>query len=244
MATRSAEKKQIRKEKVQAERLGIFIADYVKHKYYNVYNEATQYFTMLREKNPSKLDLKKTSEYRNWVKQQTWIKHYVKNQQGDEQSVNIQQVDHGEHPQQVDHNEHPQQVDHDKHPHQVDHLQQSDEQPVNIQQVDHGEQPQKVDDFTDNLQLKIPLIDPGSLKTKELASTVETLAEGDINIEPSFEEILPVELLEEIINELREDPDLKKIMTDLEEQLLFEELDIGMEIELGDDDDRLEQELL
>ena len=226
MSTRSTEKKQLRKEKVQAERFEIFVADYVKHKYHNVYNEATQYFTMLREKNPSKLDLKKTSEYRGWVKQQTWIKQYEKNQQGDEQSVNTQQVDHGEQPQ------------------KVDGLQQGDEQPVNIQQVDHGEQPQKVDGFTDNLQLKISLIDPGSLKTKELASTDETLAEGDINIEPSFEEILPTELLEEIINELREDPDLKNIITDLEEQLLFEELDIGMEIELGDDDDRLEQELL
>ena len=150
MNEKNVQRRQIRKEKVQAERVELFVADYVKHKYKNIYVEATQYYNMLRQQNPCKLDLKKTKQYRRWAKQQ---------------------VDHDKHPQQVDHDEHPQQVDHDEHPQQVDH----DEHP---QQVDHDKHPQQVDGgkqcFRDNLQLEILLMDSGSIQKKPTA-TVETL---------------------------------------------------------------------
>ena len=214
MDEKNVQRRQIIKEKVQAERVELFVADYVKHKYKNIYVEATQYYNMLRQQNPCKIDLKKTNQYRHWAKQQ---------------------VDHDEHPQQVDHDKHPQQVDHDKHP----------------QQVDHGEHPQQVDGdercFRDNLQLKISLMDSASIQKKPTATvetltletlTKETLAEG--NIEPSLEEEIPAELIEEIIKELRQYPELQNIFATVEEQIAFEEL--GMDIEINDDD-LLEKEL-
>ena len=67
--------------------------------------------------------------------------------------------------------------------------------------------------------------------------------EGNINsIEPSLGEELPEELIDEIITELRQYPELENIFTALGDQIDFEELELGMDIEL-DNDDRLEQEL-
>ena len=182
MAQRSEQAKQARREKAQTERFEISISDYVKHKYPNIYAEAASFFKMLREKNPGKLDLKKTKEYRDW------LKHGKKNP---EQSVNTQ----------------------------------------------------KVGGYTDNMQLKIALMDTDTFKTNELTPTVETIAEGDTNIEPSFEELLSPDVVDEIIKELRQDPDLKDIITELEDQIAFEELEIAMDIEV-EDDIRLQGELL
>ena len=57
---------------------------------------------------------------------------------------------------------------------------------------------------------------------------------GEGNIQPSLEEVLPFDLIDEIMEELKRDPELENI---------FEELDICMDIEI-DDDIRLEKELL
>ena len=195
MAQRSEQAKEARKQKVQDERSEIFISDYVKHKYPDIYDEAARFFKVLREKNPSKINLMKTGEYRDWQKQQDG------NKKNTEKSV---------------------QGGNKKNP----------EKSVNMQ---------KVNDYSDNMQLKIALMDNDCLKTDKSPLTLETIAEGDIK--PSVGELLSDDLLEEIIKELREDPDIGKIFTDLEDQMVFEELDIGMEIEL-EDDMRLEQELM
>ena len=194
MAERNEKRRQLRKEKTQAERIELYVADYVKHKYKAIYDEATQYFSMLRQHNPWKLNLMKSEQYRRWVKQQV-----------------------NEHPQQV--NEHPQQVN--EHPHQV----QTDEQC-----------------FSNSLQLEIPLMDSTTIKekTKKTTSTVETfetvmeeiIGEGDI--QPSLKDEIPFDLIEQVMEELKQCPELENI---------FDELDIGMNIDISDDD-RLEKELL
>ena len=194
MSDMGADRRQARKEKVKAERLELFVSDYVKSKYNNIYNEAQQYHDMLRQKNPYKLDLKKTAEYRKWASQQV--------------------------------DEKPQQAD---------------------------EQPQQ---FRDNFQLKIQLMDStqkekptstavtvqlmDSIQKEKPTSTAEaletlmeeTIAEG--NIQPSLLEEISADLIDEIIEELRQYPELENI---------YEELDIGMDVEISDDD-RLEKELL
>ena len=187
MGERNERRRQLRKEKTQAERMELYVADYVKHKYKAIYDEATQYFSMLRQQNPWKLNLIKSNQYRLRVKHQV-----------------------NEHPQQV--NEHPQQV-------------QTDEQC-----------------FSNSLQLKIPLMDSANIKekTKKTTSTVETfetlmeetIAEGDI--QPSLKDEIPSDLIEQVIEELKQCPELENI---------FEELDIAMDIDISDDD-RLEKELL
>ena len=205
MAERNVHRKIIRREKAQVDRLRLFVADYVKCKYKTIYDEAIQYYTMLRQKNPNKIDLKRTEEYR------LWAKHQVQQDPG--------KKDNDEHPRQKDHGEHPQQKDNDEHP----------------EQKDHGEPC-----FNDNLQLQIPLLNCVSTQKKPTATvetqTLETLTEEILgeDIVPSLEEELPDKLIKEIIDELKQYPELQSIFTDVEE--------FDMDIDISDDD-RLEAEL-
>ena len=102
--------------------------------------------------------------------------------------------------------------------------------------------------YTDNLQLRIPLIRHKSkAPTKHPAVTTETLQivteeilEED-TIQPSLYEELAPELIEKIINEIRLEPDLQDILTSVEQQLEFEQL--GMDIDIDIEDNALEIEL-
>ena len=70
MSERNQRRRQLRKEKAEADRIDIYVADYVKHRYKAIHEEATQFFSMLRQHNPLKLNLLKSEQYRQWVKQQ------------------------------------------------------------------------------------------------------------------------------------------------------------------------------
>ena len=61
-----------------------------------------------------------------------------------------------------------------------------------------------------------------------------------MTIHPSLTEELPQDIIDRIIEELRADPEMRTVMTNIEEELEFEHL--GMEVEITDDD-RLEDEL-
>ena len=207
MAGNNETRRQLRREKTKSERVDIFVSNYVKHKYPMIHAEAVRFHDTLRQKNPWKLDVKKTCEYRKWISQQV-------------EQVNTQQP--------------------------------------------HGR--------FNNFQLKVRLMDSNNIQEKAKNPAVETLADGDAKnssveilaegdaknstietamretlaegtIEPSLEGFIPSELFEQIINELRQDLDLDNIITSIEEQIHYEELDIGMNMDISDDD-RLEKELL
>ena len=80
-----------------------------------------------------------------------------------------------------------------------------------------------------------------------ITETLETLTEEVIQeytvdaVEPSLYEEISPEIVDKIIEDLRQDPGLRDIMTAVEEQLELEE--VGMEIDIPDIDDRLEDEL-
>ena len=56
----------LRKARIEAARLDSFVADYIKHKNINIYNEAKHLYDMLRNRYPNKLNLKITKEYQCW----------------------------------------------------------------------------------------------------------------------------------------------------------------------------------
>ena len=104
------------------------------------------------------------------------------------------------------------------------------------------------------LELKIPLLKP-TVVTKTLCTvTQETVQEGEnplqiateeimeesTMINPTLEDELPKEVIDRIINELREDAELKNIMEDIEQDFDFDQL--ANDIELPECD-RLEEEL-
>ena len=90
--------------------------------------------------------------------------------------------------------------------------------------------------YNDNMQLKIPLFE----LTKTLQTvTEEILQEGD-QIEPSLHDEIDQEVIEKIIAELRNEPELQDVFSSIEQQLEIEQ--IGMEIDIPEDI-RLEDEL-
>ena len=101
------------------------------------------------------------------------------------------------------------------------------------------------------MQLRIPLLEPAVitqtlqivtdevLKEKPLQVAAEEVALEPTTLYPSLHEEIPNEILERIINELREDPELQTIMTGIEQDLEFEQ--IGMDLDIPED--RLENEL-
>ena len=99
--------------------------------------------------------------------------------------------------------------------------------------------------YNDNLQLRIPLIqyEPQTPRPTVTSETLYTVTEEILEentIQPTiFEELAPG-MLDQIINELRQEPDLRDIFTDIEQQLEFEQL--GMDIDISEDN-TLENEL-
>ena len=102
------------------------------------------------------------------------------------------------------------------------------------------------------MQLRIPLLEPSVVTQTLQIVTEETLQENSLQVAaeevvqetttlyPSLHEEIPSEVIDRIIRELREDPELRNIMTDLEQDLEFEQ--IGMDVDIPEDV-RLENEL-
>ena len=214
-------RRELRRHSRNNARKSLFVSDYVYHKYYYIYSEAEEFYNAIDSQYPTKRDLKKTPEYLVWKKQ-------------------------------VPNNKPPQ-----IHP-QIDIIPAGEPQPSSLSQepLTHGtgepksrEQPSSLNQervYTDNLQLRIPLISHKSKSatavtteiqetvtteiqetvTTEIQETVmeETIEEGTIY--PSIHEEISSERMLEIIEELRLDPDLKDLFTDIE----FEQL--GMDIDI------------
>ena len=110
------------------------------------------------------------------------------------------------------------------------------------------ESPPKKHVYTDNFQLRIPLICHKSITstnrctvtTETLQTVTEEILEED-TLQPSLYEELAPELIEKIIEELRSEPDLHDIVTNIEQQIEFEEL--GMDIDIDIEDNALDIEL-
>ena len=90
------------------------------------------------------------------------------------------------------------------------------------------------------MELKIPLMKSPTVTTQTLQTVTEEILQESTAIYPSLQKEIDPEVIERIINELRQDPDLKDIVTAVEEQIEVEQ--IGMDVDISIDD-RLENEL-
>ena len=91
----------------------------------------------------------------------------------------------------------------------------------------------------DNMELRIPLWNASTLASVQSLETVSEEVLGEGTIYPSLQEEISSELIEEILNDLRQDPDFKDMFEMIETE--FEQ--IGAETEINEDN-RLENELL
>ena len=107
--------------------------------------------------------------------------------------------------------------------------------------------------YNDNLQLRIPLIQyrpetprptrprtPPTVTTETLQIITEEILDHNV-IEPTMLDELMPGMIDQIISELRQDPELQNIVAEIEEQIEFEQL--GMDIDIPDYD-TIENELL
>ena len=109
--------------------------------------------------------------------------------------------------------------------------------PLQSQPATSDPEPQHV--YEDNFQLQIPLmhyekapvIPEGSSNHTLQSITQETLDEDTLY--PSLEDQITPELIEKIMEELRQEPCLHDVFTDIEQQVEFEQL--GMDIDITED---------
>ena len=74
-AEKVIKKRESRLKQRNGERRDIFIADYVKCRYPDAYDEAVHVYQLLKNQYPNKIDLRKTEEHKTWKKPDTTNLH-------------------------------------------------------------------------------------------------------------------------------------------------------------------------
>ena len=256
--------RQQRRQNRSKVRQALLINDYIFYKYFNIYQEAALFYNEVNEKYPKKPDLRRTDEFKAWIMTVTGqpirVRTRTKRPFPSHSNIQIPEcIDPGtsftvvynkgqtsssetEHPDlpesphaQPESPEHPDlpesphaQPESPEHPDLPESPHAQPESPV--QQIKGG----KVMEF------KIPLMKSPTVTTQTLQTVTEEILQESTAIYPSLQKEIDPEVIERIINELRQDPDLKDMVTAVEEQIEVEQ--IGMDIDISIDD-RLENEL-
>ena len=202
-------KREKRRERERERRVDTFGMEYVRVKYPNIYNEIMNFYKKTQENYPNKCDLRKTQEFKWWKL----------NQEKKEQATCQPQIPK------------PPATSIPKPP-----KEQATCQPQ-IPKPPATSIPKPPATF-DNLELRIPLWDTATLTSAQTLQTVAEEVLGEGTIYPLLQDEISNDLIEKILEELREDPDLKDIFNTVEEE--FEQL--GAEITINEDN-RLENEL-
>ena len=214
----NAYKKEKRRQNRSKVREALFVRDYIFHKHFNIYEETAKMYNELNTLYPNKPDLRRTDEFKQWVytitKQTPKSRTYVKRN-----FRNIPVSNGGE----------------------------SNVNFVQTHQPESHEPARRPNIVEKTMELRIPLLNienkiPENISTQTLQTlTEEVIEEGTTDtIEPSLYEEISPEVIDRIIAELRGDPGLNDIMTNLEEEI--EQEQVGMEVDV-EIDDRLETEL-
>ena len=263
-------KKEQRRGNRSKTRQAIFINEYVFTKYFDIYQEAAQFYNEINMLYPRKPDLRRTEEFRVWknsvtgrpnirrkprVKRQPYVFPTHPNipiAQHVDPNASFVVMDWSENPQPENAQsepENPQPEPESPQP-ESESPQSESESPQPEPENPPPESPNQRIKSGKVMVLNIPLMSPPA-ETQEVPSIItetlqtvtdEVLQEYTVDgIEPSLHEEVSPEIVEKIMEELRQDPGLKDIMTTIEEQIELEQ--VGLDIDIPDIDDRLEIEL-
>ena len=302
---RANELRRIQTNKV---RQASFIAEYVQNKYFTIYTEAANFFNVLHTRYPTKYDLRKTREFRDWKTSsiqsqlqtrrrrtqypinytgvdiqsneetpfqqhietaqqhnETTLQHnemaqspeHIEMAQSPEHIEMAQSPEHNEMAQSPEHNEMAQSPEHIEMAQSPEHneMAQSPEHNEMAQSPEHNEMAQSPEHiemaqspehnemaqspkqqsrpWKDNMQLKIPLIKYKTPQPTVTTETVQIITEETISASENILNELTDKRINEIINELREDPELHDIFNDFDMGFDSELYDIRLENELG-----------
>ena len=209
----STTRRQLRKNRQDEKRQNCLIADYVQHKYANVYAEAFNFYKRLNDRHPNKTDLRKTDEYRFWKSGVSCMspQNHVQEQEPQEPS------------------------------HVSSELQSSS--PANCEPPSPATTESQAPGnhiYEDNLQLKIPIWRYRTVKHNQsiTTQTLSIVSEESAQeppatvqmphveaLQPTLFDELPADLVDQIIDQLGEDPDLKNMFDNIDELHNFEEID-------------------
>ena len=245
-----------RRERQSKSRQAIFINEYFHVKYNELYKEAALFYNQVNAHYPHKHDLRKCEAFKNWkAAQQTNTnsceKTVTKKTERRYHKVSYPDIS-------VEQSKSPEKPES---PIGSPNNAASTESPNSTERFGipvYSVAPQKT------MRLEIPLMkssvvtqQKSPLQIPQETMVTETLqivtqqesplqiSSDDISqktmaINPSLTEEIPEDIIKNIITELRADPEMRTIMTNIEEEFEFD--DIGMEVEIAVDD-RLEDEL-
>ena len=252
-------KNYLRRQYRQQARAALFIQEYIEHKYPEIYEESVAFYNHVNSIYPEKKDLRKTDQFKalklgftfvakqgdNVVKNPRQVYQPIStlNQQNftivcyKEQQTTTEQTT-------TEQTTTEQTTTEQTTTEQATTEQTTTEQTITEQTITEQittEQTEKV------MQLRIPLMSPSVITQTVNVVTQEIVEENPLStaydqilaedIAPTLNEEIPQEAFDRIMAELRQDPDLNKIMEDIE----LEQID--MDVDLPLEDDRLEQEL-
>ena len=252
-----------------------FIAEYIQHKYPEQYNEAAAYFNTLNSKYPTKPELRKTKEFRQFKAHMSGeqVKQRVKpipqyqyinivecsssNTGSEVESLSSQSPFEWRCPASTEPEspqrspiepESPQRSPIEpespqRSPIEPESPQRSPIEPESPQRSPiEPESPQRSPNeppYNDNMVLRIPLLEPPQKSPPAIITETVEIVTEEITNPITLDDISP-EKVDELINQLRHDPDLQNIFRDIEEQMEFEELGMGIDLP---EHDLLEDEL-
>ena len=254
---RLAKRREVRTKQRNQEKEDIFISDYIKHKYPNIHGEALQIYEILFKQYPGKIDIRKTNEHRMWKS------HGIPNMHP---ALNICQEVPPEaqmrvifpeattpNPEATTPNPEATTPNPEATTPNPEATTPNPEATTPNPEATTPEPPKPKPPTPpkpkgkiackDNMQLIIPLIKPPVNHPGVVTQTLQIITEEIIQEQPQnvdqIDQIEP-EILEQLLAELRADPELGSIFEDMEQDAEFEEL--GMDIDINIDT-RLEDEL-
>ena len=254
-------KRNWRQMEKKRKRCNAFIAEYMKIKYGNGYNEALCFYNALVEMYPNKVDIKKTKEFQSW-------REAITNTQNSERNIIVQHLYTdvsygGKEPKVPNSGEKP----------ESDTESENGEKPESDTESENGEKPES---DTESENGEKPESDTESENGEKTSNTYQSPYRDNMLLEIPLENYFPTvnnpetppppfngydyevfsdERLQEIVAELRNDPELRNIFDEpenveedegvelpsLEEevQLDFEPFDYRLEVELADWENQL-----
>ena len=234
-------------------RQAVFIAEYVEVKYPEQYNEAARFFNTLNRMYPVKPELRKTKEFREWKSIMNGEK--LKQRKRPIPQYRYIQITESPSPQTLSEPETPTEPEspwpqtpsepetpiEPESPSPSPQMSSEPETPIEPESPSPQTPTEESQIYDDNMVLRIPLLGheaPQKSPPTVTTETIEIITEE--LVDPLTLDDIPPEKIEELINQLRQDPDLQNIFTDIEEQLEFEQLGIDIDIP---EHDLLEDEL-
>ena len=239
-------------------RQAIFITEYVQLKYFDIFSEAAQYYNELNTLYPTRPDLRKSQEYREWKKdmntqivrqrKQSTIQIYknIDEPERTEISCEPERTEISCEPERTEISCEPERTEISCEPEREDSSSESEYEDNNgeSEYEDNSSEPERTEINNRGnceMRLEIPLINYKTKTPTVTTETLETCVEEVLDqstVETDLINELTEERIEQIINELREDPDLNHIFDEVEQDVMMD-IDEGIDIDI-----RLENELL